>query len=280
MAREHGLFMSVMMVHEALCAQADFDNLCDTFNEQNVDAFIFLTPTDVMFAAACRARVTQPRVIVTATHGQMTVREGLGLYLHRKQASHCAGRYRPVACDGRKWWPCWANTGTNRLCILPVPTNGATPTPDWMRGASCAASRSIDSQIVRCHTWDASEAYAHMNHLIDEYGRRGAALPTAVVAANDNQAVGIMRALHEHGLRIPQDISVVGFDDMSGVDNMYPPLTTVHPDFEGLGVAAMRETLRLLGEGGEPTFLTTQHGMGLIPAEVRARRSLGPAPRR
>ena len=46
------------------------------------------------------------------------------------------------------------------------------------------------------------------------------------------------------------------------------------------GVAAMRETLRLLGEGGEPTFLTTQHGMGLIPAEVRARRSLGPAPRR
>lgn len=45
-------------------------------------------------------------------------------------------------------------------------------------------------------------------------------------------------------------------------------------------MAAMRETLRLLGEGGEPTFLTTQHGMGLIPAEVRARRSLGPAPRR
>ena len=79
MAREHGLFMSVMMVHEALCMQSEFDNLCDTFNEQNVDAFIFLTPTDVMFAAACRARVTQPRVIVTATHGQMTVREGLGL---------------------------------------------------------------------------------------------------------------------------------------------------------------------------------------------------------
>ena len=237
MAREHGLFMSVMMVHEALCAQADFDNLCDTFNEQNVDAFIFLTPTDVMFAAACRARVTQPRVIVTATHGQMTVREGLGL----------------------------------------ISTDAHTRLDAWRK---LAASRSIDSQIVRCHTWDASEAYAHMNHLIDEYGRRGAALPTAVVAANDNQAVGIMRALHEHGLRIPQDISVVGFDDMSGVDNMYPPLTTVHPDFEGLGVAAMRETLRLLGEGGEPTFLTTQHGMGLIPAEVRARRSLGPAPRR
>ena len=53
MARKHGLFMSVMMVHEALCTRAEFENLCGTFNEQNVDAFIMLTPTDVMFEAAC-----------------------------------------------------------------------------------------------------------------------------------------------------------------------------------------------------------------------------------
>ncbi len=54
-ARSHGLFMSVMMVHEALCTQEEFDDLCRTFNEQNVDAFIILTPTDVMFSAACHA---------------------------------------------------------------------------------------------------------------------------------------------------------------------------------------------------------------------------------
>ena len=238
MAREHGLFMSVMMVHEALCAQADFDNLCDTFNEQNVDAFIFLTPTDVMFAAACRARVTQPRVIVTATHGQMTVREGLGLISTENK--------RRTALVGIDQWGAMAKVvallgeyGHKSALYFAGPNewrDAHTRLDAWRK---LAASRSIDSQIVRCHTWDASEAYAHMNHLIDEYGRRGAALPTAVVAANDNQAVGIMRALHEHGLRIPQDISVVGFDDMSGVDNMYPPLTTVHPDFEGLGVAAM-----------------------------------------
>ena len=244
MAREHGLFMSVMMVHEALCTQADFDNLCDTFNEQNVDAFIFLTPTDVMFAAACRTRVTQPRVIVTATHGQMTVREGLGLISTENK--------RRTALVGIDQWGAMAKVvallgeyGHKSALYFAGPNewrDAHTRLDAWRK---LAASRAIDSQIGRCHTWDASEAYAH-----------------------------------EHGLRIPQDISVVGFDDMSGVDNMYPPLTTVHPDFEGLGVAAMRETLRLLGEGGEPTFLTTQHGMGLIPAEVRVRRSLGPAPRR
>ena len=65
-----------------------------------------------------------------------------------------------IAKKWPKWWPCWANTGTNRLCILPVPTNGATPTPDWMRGASspppdpsihrsCAAIRGMPLRHMR-----------------------------------------------------------------------------------------------------------------------------------
>ena len=79
MARQHGLFMTVSMVHEALCTQAEFDDLCRTFDEMNVDAFIFLTPTDVMFSAACRTQVMQPRVIVTSTHGSIGVQDGLRL---------------------------------------------------------------------------------------------------------------------------------------------------------------------------------------------------------
>ena len=79
MARQHGLFMSVSMVHKALCSQTEFDELCSTFDEMNVDAFIFLTPTDVMFSAACRAQIPQPRVIVTSTHGSISVQDGLRL---------------------------------------------------------------------------------------------------------------------------------------------------------------------------------------------------------
>jgi DNA-binding LacI/PurR family transcriptional regulator len=279
MAREHGLFMSVMMVHEALCTQADFDNLCDTFNEQNVDAFIFLTPTDVMFAAACRAKVSQPRVIVTSTHGQMTVREGLSLIPSEDK--------RRTALVGIDQWDAMAKVvrllveyGHKSALYFAGPNewrDAHTRLDAWRK---LAAARSIESQIVRCHTWDAGEAYAHMNHLLEEYGSAGAVLPTVVACANDSQSVGVCRALHEHGLKIPQDVSVVGFDDMSGMDNMYPPLTTVRPDFEGIGVAAMRETLRLLGEGGEPAFLTRQHGVGMVPAKVMSRRSLGPAPHR
>ena len=79
MARQHGLFVTVSMVHEALCSQEEFDDLCRTFDEMNVDAFIFLTPTDVMFSAACRTRIAQPRVIVTSTHGGIGVQDGLRL---------------------------------------------------------------------------------------------------------------------------------------------------------------------------------------------------------
>ena len=74
MARAHELFMSVMLVHEAFCSQKDFETLCDTFDEQNVDAFIFLTPTDAMFSAACHAPVQQPRVLITSTHGAVDIR--------------------------------------------------------------------------------------------------------------------------------------------------------------------------------------------------------------
>ena len=78
----------------------------------------------------------------------------------------------------------------------------------------------------------------------------------------------------------PRDGSWVGFDDMPGVDNMYPPLTTVRQDFEMLGQLAMREVLFLLGEGAEPGYATSQHGVGLIPTKLIRRSSVGIAPSR
>ena len=65
---------------------------------------------------------------------------------------------------------------------------------------------------------------------------------TAVFAANDHQALGILRAMSEHGRRVPHDVSVVGFDDVPEAAYFTPPLTTVRPDFE----AVARDALKLL----------------------------------
>lgn len=62
---------------------------------------------------------------------------------------------------------------------------------------------------------------------------------TAVFAANDHLALGILRALHERGRRVPDDISVVGFDDVPEAGFYIPPLTTIRPDFDGVATASL-----------------------------------------
>ncbi len=62
---------------------------------------------------------------------------------------------------------------------------------------------------------------------------------TAVFAANDHLALGILRALQEKGRRVPQDISVVGFDDVPEAAYFIPPLTTIRPDFEAVAAASL-----------------------------------------
>lgn len=58
---------------------------------------------------------------------------------------------------------------------------------------------------------------------------------TALFAGNDRMALGALLALHEHGLRVPDDVSVVGFDDIEGSAYYIPPLTTVRQDLSKLG---------------------------------------------
>jgi DNA-binding LacI/PurR family transcriptional regulator len=62
---------------------------------------------------------------------------------------------------------------------------------------------------------------------------------TAVFAANDHLALGILRALHERGKRVPNDISVIGFDDVPEAAYFIPPLTTIRPDFDAVAAASI-----------------------------------------
>lgn len=65
------------------------------------------------------------------------------------------------------------------------------------------------------------------------------ALPQAIFAVSDHTALGLIRAFVENGVRVPQDVSIVGFDDVEGADYFLPPLTTVRQDFPGLAKASI-----------------------------------------
>lgn len=96
---------------------------------------------------------------------------------------------------------------------------------------------------------------------------------TAVFAANDHLALGILCALSERGRRVPADISVVGFDDVPEAAFLIPPLTTVRPDFGAVARESLALLLRQI-ESGE----TTQERRTIVPALV-TRDSVAP-PRR
>jgi DNA-binding LacI/PurR family transcriptional regulator len=70
---------------------------------------------------------------------------------------------------------------------------------------------------------------------------------TAVFAANDHLALGIMRALSERGRQVPHDLSLVGFDDVPEAEFYTPPLTTIRPDFEAVAAASIRMLLAQIG---------------------------------
>ncbi|WP_093797825.1 LacI family DNA-binding transcriptional regulator [Streptomyces sp. Wb2n-11] len=72
----------------------------------------------------------------------------------------------------------------------------------------------------------------------------------AVFAANDLMAAGALRVLRERGRRVPEDVALVGFDDVAGVaEAVDPPLTTVRQDIEGMGRLMVRLLMRVLSEG-------------------------------
>lgn len=66
---------------------------------------------------------------------------------------------------------------------------------------------------------------------------------TAIFTSNDQMALGVIHGLAERGLRVPEDVSVVGFDDLPDARHFLPPLTTVRQDFAALGHLVIRDLL-------------------------------------
>lgn len=105
-------------------------------------------------------------------------------------------------------------------------------------------AHSLAALPVAYGDWSGESAHA--------IGRRmvAAGLPSSVFVASDLMALGFLRALYESGVCVPQDISVVGFDDNEFAPQVFPPLTTVRQSFASVGERCMEILLGLI-EGRE-----------------------------
>ncbi|GIV75797.1 MAG: hypothetical protein KatS3mg050_0191 [Litorilinea sp.] len=100
--------------------------------------------------------------------------------------------------------------------------------------------------------------------------------PTAVFTHNDVLAMGALHAIHAAGLSVPDDISVVGYDDISSAKYFAPPLTTVrHPTSE-IGALAGQMILELIQKKADPPPPKTT----FLPVNLIVRASTGPPPSR
>jgi DNA-binding LacI/PurR family transcriptional regulator len=145
----------------------------------------------------------------------------------------------------------------------------------WRRTLRAAG---IDPPEPRYGDWTTESGYRHGLEL----GRRPEV--TAIFAANDQMALGVMRALHELGRDVPGDVSVVGFDDMEQARAFWPPLTTVRQDFAAVGRLTVQKLLSKVAGGGpdinDRTMVATElivRSSTAAPATVSRRLRRGPA---
>ncbi len=97
--------------------------------------------------------------------------------------------------------------------------------------------------------------------------------PTAIFAANDDMAAGVLMVAHRRGLSVPEDVSVAGFDDAETASAMWPPLTTIRQPIAELAATAARRIIEYQRDSEKDTLQNIQ-----LDYELIVRESTGPAP--
>ncbi|WP_372593703.1 LacI family DNA-binding transcriptional regulator [Actinotalea sp.] len=211
-ARDGGLFVSVVTVRQ--WDAAEVRTALDHFMDQGVDGAVVIANQDDALDAV---RTWDARIPVVVVGSQDVP----------------SGRLRAVAVD-QYAGACTAvwhllDLGHRSIAHLTGPMDWIDARErlrgwrDELEWAGRAVPAPIDGD------WTAERGFRVGLALAD------GELPTAVFAANDQLALGLLHAFAQRGVRVPQDVSVVGFDAVDGSDHFVPPLTTVHQDFEGLG---------------------------------------------
>ncbi|GCE08578.1 LacI family DNA-binding transcriptional regulator [Dictyobacter aurantiacus] len=131
----------------------------------------------------------------------------------------------------------------------------------------------IDEDLMYTSGWNTEEAYQATLLLLQERRPRDF---TAIVVGSDLMAIGVLRALHQHGLHVPGDVSVVGFDDVDLCRYTEPPLTTIRQDRSAMVQGAVQRLIRMIESDGE--YDESMLAPIIIPTRLITRASTGPVP--
>ncbi len=135
------------------------------------------------------------------------------------------------------------------------------------RAALDAAGIEVDRELVRADQFDVAAGARHARDLLalDDP-------PTAIMAADDELAVGVLATAHELGVQVPAQLSVIGFDDTPQAAWTTPPLSSVHQHLEGMGRIAV-QTILTMSAGARPASRHVE-----LATSLTVRSTTGPAP--
>jgi LacI family transcriptional regulator len=139
---------------------------------------------------------------------------------------------------------------------------------DGFRSAFEGSGVTFDPHLLRGGNFEVEAGYRAGRDLLDRADR-----PTAVFAGSDMQALGVLRAARDLGIRVPEDLSVVGYDDLPLAQWTTPALTTVRQPLEEMGSAAARMLFEL---ADQQTPLSTRLNLG---TDLVVRETTAPPPR-
>lgn len=244
-ARADGYWISMAGLRSNTAAEVT--EVISHFINQGVDGVIAVAQTQMAVDATLTAVGTMPTVLVTSGRvpdGHFTLdidqagaaRQVMGLLrqLGHSAIAHVSGPTGDLHAEARVEG--WRSS-------LPAKAEAIVYEGDWSSASGYRAGQALLARRPR---------------------------PSAIFAANDHMAFGVLRALNEAGLRVPRDLSVVGFDNIQGSDCSIPPLTTVDQTHTELGQAAMALILEAMA--GQPARRVT------IPGRLIVRESTGAPP--
>ncbi|MET1155463.1 substrate-binding domain-containing protein [Arthrobacter sp.] len=229
-AREAGYFVSI-----AALKDSGPDSIADAvrhFTDQGADGIIVIVPHEGTLQTLEELNLAVPVAVVgTSGGGRFS-----GAMVDQKLGARLAVAHL-------------ISNGHRRICHIAGPQgwiDAAARSAGWREEMAAAG---LADDLLMQGDWSAGSGYGVGRVLAEKR------IATAVFVGNDQMALGLLRAFGEAGIRVPQDVSVVGFDDQPEAAYLMPPLTTVRQDFEELGRRSM-EVMRAQIEDGTASSTT------------------------